>query len=427
MNVNNGGVVRIRSPRKRPTSDDPWWLKNAKQHPLKSTSALALVFGGFMLMMFFGHLQELPDIDLASSASLLWALAAIGALVAVFVLALPLLPGLDAKFSNNALDWAQGPAHQLALSLPALVTFGIVLIGIGFQMPNQPPFVWALLVAGTSWISIDARRYFVHRTLSADQEAIPTRRRFLFVMVSGMFTWWLTLGLGFIFVVTLYLPAETDGWWLLFVVAGQLGIFYSATLAGTTLDWRKERAALAVLVTSTLVLPALISQNVTGIAVAAVRTLGLGERPARLVLTSSGCDAINKAAGQKVCETSPGTNTNVVCPAILKSRIGTPYLIELSPLNSEGTWPERKNHPLIPIAKAEVVSWPKLNLSGQVADSRAGNVPGKDAGKLPSGSASAATTAAWPLPGNGRQILTYLDDSRLSEAQRAWLHRECPA
>jgi hypothetical protein len=417
MNFGNGAAVKLRPNRRpSPATKEPWWLQLMRQHPVKSATTIAFVLGGTMLMMFFGHLQELPDLDLSSSAATLWALAVMGGLVSIFLLALPLLPGFELRMDEPGRAWKRHFAHQLAVSIPPLAALTVVMMGIGLHTSVEPWAFWPLLVSGMAWTAIDTRRPHIIRAASEAGEPAPTTWAIAFQMVSGMFTWTLTLFCGFTFLTALYRPSETDGWPLILVILGQLGLLYVAALAGTTLDWRKERAAIAGLAAATFILPALLSGNVTGIAVGAVRALGLGERPARLVVTANGCDVINKAAGQRVCEVAEGQTTTVVCPVILKSRIGSPYFVELSPLNAEGTWPERKQHPLIPIAKADVLSWPRIDLSNQ-------KTAMAEADEAASAPADRKVSAHVVAP--ARSMLTFLNESGLAESQRGWLHDAC--
>lgn len=403
MNLKNGGATRPRLRRPSSGRPQPWWFQNLKQHPLKSATAFAATFGGLMLMMFFGHLQELPDIDIPSSASTLWALAVMGGLFTVFVIALPLLPGLHARSVSETDNWRLNTAHQMALSMPAVSLVAAMLFGILVHIGSWPPLCALGLFAGMALIAIDARRYGLTRVGTTDRATVPSRIALAVDMLMGMLIWCVTLGLGFVLVVALYSPADTDEWVSVVLVGGQLAFLYVAALFGASIDWRKDRLVMGVLLASTLLLPALISRNLTGFGVAAVRALGLGERPARLVVTAAGCDTLNKASGQTVCKMPVAQTGAVVCPAVLKSRIGSPYFVELSPVGRDGRWPEQARHPLIPVARADVLSWPRIDLSGQKGEGVA---------------ASAASAASAPY-------VTYLDEAGLSEDLRGWLHRVC--
>jgi hypothetical protein len=404
MNLKNGGATRPRMRRSSSGRSQPWWLQNLKQHPLKSATAFAATFGGLMLMMFFGHLQELPDIDIPSSASTLWALAVMGGLFTVFVVALPLLPGLHARSVSETDNWRLNVAHQVALSMPAMSLVAAMLFGILVHIRSWPPLCAPALFAGMALIAVDARRYGLARSAMTARTTVPSWIALAADMLMGMLIWGVTLGLGFVLVLALYFPPETGEWVSVVLVGGQLAFLYGAALFGASIDWRKDRLVMGVLLASTLLLPALIGQNLTGFGVAAVRALGLGERPARLVVTAAGCNVLNKASGQTVCRMPADREGAVVCPAVLRSRIGSPYFVELSPVGQDGRWPEQAMHPLIPIAKADVLSWPRIDLSGQ---------KGEGVVVAPSGG-----TASTPY-------MTYLDEAGMSEDLRGWLRRVC--
>ena len=129
----------------------------------------------------------------------------------------------------------------------------------------------------------------------------------------------------------------------------------------------------------------------------AIVGLGLGEIPVRMVVTRAGCDYLNKAAGnQVVCRIEAGDSTAIVCPAMLRSRIGSPFFIGLSAYEEDGRWPQLhppKRLEAIAIPKADVPSWSQL---------------ARAAAKAPQSAASGT-------------IVTYL----AAEDRGAWLRAQC--
>lgn len=426
-------VDRLKS--KSSTKQDSWWLKKLKDEPFKVASISALTFGGVMLIMFFGNLQELPDLDLKSSAALLWALAVIGGVVTVFLLAVPALPGLHVKGEPGA--WRSSSSHLLSVSAPAVATVTWLLVSVALDLKSTSMLQFLGLFFGIFLISYEARLGRFMREVHAPSEKQPSKIDLLVDMLVGSMAWFVTLGLGFVFAIALYAQQQFDGWVLMVVIVAQLSLTYVAALAAAQLDWAKEKKVLFALAFATVLLPALASKNVSAIGVAAVRALGLGDRPVRLVVSAAGCDVLNKAAGQKVCQLSATDSRAVVCPAILKSRIGTPYFIELSPIGEDQKWPEHKRHPLIPLSSSDVLSWPRLDLTGQTDDSvirpsaesaqaaSAASLPGTNHAGLGSAIPTQSSASAPAHVTSRKPYLTYLNDAGLSPGQREWLKREC--
>jgi hypothetical protein len=132
---------------------------------------------------------------------------------------------------------------------------------------------------------------------------------------------------------------------------------------------------------------------------AIVSVLGMGEIPVKLSVTKDGCEYLNKAAGDRVvCRMASGDKTATVCPAMLRSRIGSPFFIGLSAYDDDGRWPQL--HPpkrlnAISVPKADAPSWTQLER------------------KMPKAPPSAASGV----------IVTYLD----LKDQGAWLREQCGA
>jgi hypothetical protein len=144
-----------------------------------------------------------------------------------------------------------------------------------------------------------------------------------------------------------------------------------------------------------------LSGNLSGLSVAAARSLGQAEMPVALVVTAEGCDQLNKAAGRNsVCRVAPGEKTAVVCPALLRSRIGSPFFVELSPFERDGHWPQAKppaRLAAISLEKKEAPNWTRL---------------------APMPAASAVSAARGHAPND---IATFIDGKQVDP----WLREQC--
>lgn len=117
----------------------------------------------------------------------------------------------------------------------------------------------------------------------------------------------------------------------------------------------------------------------------------------KMVVTNEGCTYLNKAAGGRiVCRVDPDDKTAVVCPAVLRSRIGSPFFIGLSAYDEDGHWPQ-----LHPPKRLEAIAIPKS--------------------AVPSWTQLARTTPLKPATASSGAIVTYLD----AQDQGAWLREQC--
>lgn len=396
--------------------DQPWYVEKVKANPVKTLVGAIVGFGGLLLLMFFGHLGELPELSLSSSTSLLWAIAIIGFVMVVFFLLPTVIPLCSIP---SRLTTPREKVAQLAwCAVPGLL---IVLLALAIICLGASLSVWSTwgLLGGLSWLAADAHHYLDTCVARSEGGASPSRVDYLGETLLGVFFWMVGLSLAILFVWTLYGSNSESGGFLVAAIAVSLALSIVSCFVVAAVDWKKDVYIVGALAACVVVLPAFASRNPTAIGVAAVKAFGLGERPAKLVVTANGCDVINRAAGKVVCRVDAGQPHAVVCPAILRSRIGSPYFVELSPLGADGRWPEKADHPLIPVDSKDVLSWPRLNVKAQGASLAASGA----------GPASAANTGseASPPPNSaqGRAVATYLEGRLDHGAEKDWISSQC--
>jgi hypothetical protein len=408
----------------KPAMPQPWYIQKITANPVKSLITAMLGFGGLLLMMIFGHLRELPELTLSSSTSMLWALSSMGMMVIAIFLLPPAIPILSIPQRVKSRRAKVG--FLRAGLLPALVWMGTGMVTLCLDAPMSVPAFWTLF-AGLGWIAVDAQRL----NMSWQEQEVdghPVRLpQFMLESYWGVLSWGIALMLAALLAWMIYRDDGIAVSVMFTAAIMQLMLCIISAFVVALADWKRDLTVVLMLSVATLVLPAMFSRNPTAIGVAAVRAFGLGERPARLVVSAKGCDVINKAAGQEVCRLIDRETRAVVCPAILRSRIGSPNLIELSPFGADGKWPERTNHPLIHLDSHDVLSWPRLDLSGQSAITVTSGSTAASA-SAPQGTVSSApvsvASSAPPRSSHPRYV-TYLDLSTASPEQAAWVKSEC--
>lgn len=173
----------------------------------------------------------------------------------------------------------------------------------------------------------------------------------IWLMVAGMaaLSYMALSGLGENVITDLYF------WlWMLWCLACNMGMS------------RPENARIGALLGAcvvSIVVLIIFTNNGMAIPKAVMRALGLGELPVALVVTKAGCQHLNQASGQVVCKIQPHEKSALVCPVMLRSRIGSPYFIGLSPYTAQGAWPADAlpaRTATVALLKSEVLGWSRI-------------------------------------------------------------------
>jgi hypothetical protein len=395
-------VERLRRP-------EAWWMARLREHPFKTASMTVLTVGGLMLLMLFAHIGSLPDLDLAGATATLAAVALIGLAVCICFAGSTLFAGLMLRDEEAIGSHLRGFWSVVVLIVPGLS----MVIGLAIKWGldprgSTPGWIWWLPVIGSA-VLIAVRLWRMARR--GDIECPETGR-------IGRVVWWAVKAGGFFAVgcvwtavavlalltlTALFPSSEGQSYFLLRLVVWTAACYAINVLV---LIVRREKAMLASLIFGSigLVMLVALSGNWPGIPIAAARGLGLAEMPVGLVVTRKGCAIANLAArGQTVCRASGSEDLALICPVMLRSRIGSPVVVELSAFDRSGAWPNRdaaSRRAPVQIPKSEVLSWPGIDLLRAPAQS---------------GSPASAASA----------VASYLDASAFTAAQRAWMSQQC--
>jgi len=389
----------------RATSTDPWWLANLRQHPFTVGSLTVLTTGGLLLLIFFCHVGEMPEVDIATSTSVLAAVALIGLLVSVVFGGTAIAAGLIYQAADDENGLLRSRPSLLLAAVPGLLMIGLLVVQAVCDVSWLPASNNILMCALLGWIIADAR--VEHMVTTRQLEAVSTTpwkarvQHMGRVTLLSFHTLFLTLCTGLCagFFIVMY-PKSDNGLKLAFSL-----LAWSLLCCGTNLfiaaaGKRVEKKVLPPIGGALVLALLILTGNFSGIAVAAVRALGLGEIPVRLVVTAAGCDILNRSTlNRPVCQISPGQTSAVVCPVVLKSKIGTPFLVELSPFDGNGLWPNAVPPRPIQVSRTEVLSWPRIEpLKSSGENYRAGKPTG---------------------------VVTFLDSKGFDSLQAVWLTTQC--
>jgi len=386
---------------------DPWWLTQFREHPFKNASLVVLTIGGLMLLTLFGHIGAMPELDLAGASATFAAVAVVGLAVCVSFGGSVLLGGLMLR-GNPASSYLVSRGGLVALSAPGmgLAVYMTVRWALDARWVPQGwlllvPFACSLVLAGSSvwrWEKED-------RAKAAEAER-QGRWRSLGSKAAGFlaasYIWNLIGILAFMTLLALAPKSDSTPAFLI-KLAGWTLICYGINAAVAALPEANEARNIAGFGIGALIILIFLTGNISGIPAGAARGLGLGgDMPVGLVLSPEGCAILNSAArGRAVCKVPAGDSLGWACPVVLRSRIGSPFIVELSAFDDEGYWPRndsRFKFTPIQIPKSEVRSWPSI----------------------------------WPMPAASApwtqktfHVVSYLDDRDMNAVQRQWLDQQC--
>jgi len=349
----------------------PWWKSYLQSHPLLSAVVGFTTLGGMILLTYFVHLGVMPDLDWTGTNALLLYTA---------IIALMLF-GYMALFTVGA-GWftrVQGPEVEdlrtswlgpILLLLPS-IAFAYRLIDN--EMPEKSYALEALLAA-VFLIGIG----YANLNLQTKQlRCIKFQEKFYlfanYLMLS--LAWFLNLMIAALVFTKMSERAINDLWlyiWLLLCTSMNLMVLRIKKL---TLSFIAFGAIAGLLM--------LVALTGNGMAIprAVVRSLGMGDLPVSLLVTESGCNQINQLSGQKVCQSDSVTKTALVCPALLRSRIGSPYFVGLLTQREIDHWPLAYSAnstsatssvvpgpwQIIALRPSEVLGWSRIQLMRSVS------------------------------------------------------------
>jgi len=386
---------------RRGVSPKSWWLRQIQEHPIATGSAVLTVTGGLILLVFFCQLGETPDLDAKAIGAIPWAMAILALFLSVILTICVFFVGALHRGQEKSLAGLGEKTLAGFLILPGMAGVA-VMFGYSWVDPNgrwsgvsmAAPLVFTLL-ASAIVVGLEARsRAEPH---SVRRKGWSKAKRFS--ELAGVGVIWALMPYLAVLVYWYLFPSDRTPtefvWGLIFWTLCSYALNYAVARA-------PKRSVLAFLSLACVVgVIALLSStgNWSSIPKGALSLSGLGEMPVKLVLTANGCDLLNKAVGSReVCRVAPGEKTAVVCPAILRSRISSPFFVEVSAYESRGGWPQMhppKRFEAIAIPKEDAPTWTRLDY--------------------------AKRSASTPPPAASEAVVTYLD----AEDKGAWLRDQC--
>jgi hypothetical protein len=366
--VEKGKVQHAFQRRLNSNSAVPWWLKLVHERPFAVAGTVVSVIGGLILLMFFFQLGGMPELDLAGASAVLMAVALVGFALATSLTLSGFCAGLPLRGQNSGLEGSSLRTRVLFLIAPGIFSFGLMALYFLFdpssQLPSWTAFVPLVLMLLLAFLYSVGSEFFYGKE--------GWRTFYFYKKVLRKVCLFSFDGLPWVFVtyslfLTFFMLYPWDGDTSMFFAKLFLWSFFCYGL--NLLVWRSAHVNIFLLLAFCIVFCLLVLLNTTGNWVgfprAIVGALGLGEIPVKMIVTQDGCSYLNKFAGSRVvCRIEPGEKSAVVCPVLLRSRIGSPFFVGFSAYEPNGQWPRlHLSKPLdaIAILKTDVLSWARLS------------------------------------------------------------------
>lgn len=329
----------------------------ALENPAKTLSMCVLTFGGILMLIYFFRIEFLPDINLESATTLLYAVSVLGLFIVLMLAAYLIMPALVAKAiwhdyqqQGSLTDgWALGLSGGAAF-LSVIATMGIALWnkadpGASFLIcifvAASIAFVIALIKGGYECpLNRPKPKHVTSGSAKSEREKkskwewSPLNAAFM-VVVTAVAQWFILLT---VVLITIGLGRDgalrEEGAAAYSIIAAQLLISASVPLLfQKKMEWGRAIRLMAVVGLALLLGLLLITQSVSKPSAIVVGHLGAGEIEAtRLVLSGKGCKQLNLALGEMHCAEVKDDEPTVLCPVALRSRIGAQILVEVAPM-----------------------------------------------------------------------------------------------
>lgn len=324
---------------------------------MKVAWSLMLFLGGLITLIYFGHIQFLPEVDLANVVAILASVAVVGLFIAVLLAVVFIAPGLalhelvQSGLLPSPRVESVGSGERIPLDVwvtvivaALLLLFIIACFSSYYLLALSVAFVVTMVCIVFLVTNARTRSKFVNgdgflaRPAGLIERAIAALElspKAVKVMLRPA-QWIVLIGLWFIAGSVLLLPFVgaysgqqdkyifmTMGIWL--VWAGFSNAIWGYSLRPPTIKVVSSFGAISLFVLL------LVGSNPSFLSTLTFRQLGLGDiEPIQMSVTKHACSMIRAAVGENTaCIKIADEDTYIVSKAKLLSRVGTQYLIEM--------------------------------------------------------------------------------------------------
>lgn len=337
-----------------------WFAEYAKQNPFKVLSTSTLAFGCFLLVPVFLGIGELPQLDVASMLPLLGTIAVGGVVLIVILAGIPVAGGLLARSQPNAPVWRSDGCAVLIYVLPGIgmaLFFGVFINWPAYWEGRSEWAIFLWMAFGPVGLA-GVRIWTLCRSSKAkigwiSEWAILAWNSFALTALTTYL-----VGISIVIV-----SSESQTMRDLYIAIAAWTVYASVvTIVAVRVKTTEIiRIMLAFALFVTIVLLA-ATGGMTSISKAMLKKTGWGNYPAKLFVTDRGCDIFNRSTGRELCKQGKGAGGHLVCPVMVRSRIGTPNFFAFSSFTSSGKWPDPEKAVNVSLPKEDVIVLQRIEL-----------------------------------------------------------------
>lgn len=320
----------------------------AIDNPLKFASAAILMWGMGLLLTFFLRIRYMPEVNLESVSSVLYAVAVLGLIISAYTMLVLIAPGIAlANVKESFGRYAN--RHLACISIGVAFVWVLQLLQVFKITCFSTTATWvicAVVVFGMAGIAVAWSRHLPlvensNESVQALHKWSPQINHITAFFASAGVTVYISsvllYSLMFIALIGLGGDIRTASNELAVSQLVMLVLLIIFCALGIALSKSAERTKIAFIVAPTLLFMILIvTGSFSSIPAMAMKALGQGEiNIARIAVTGSTCREINQTLGQRVCADAEKEDIVAVCPVMIKSRIGSQVVLEFAPIRAE--------------------------------------------------------------------------------------------
>ena len=326
-------------------------LSHAAAHPFQALSTLTFAAGVLLMVPLFLELGELPQLDVPSMVPLVATMAAGGLGAVLFLMGLPIAGGWLTRTASVSQEW-RSDAHALCIYVLPGAMYSMGLLIHLWQWPGQTEvmtwMVWATTGLGPVWT---LARVLYLGARGGQRTAL---------VEGGLSMAWFSsaMALLIVYVVTttiaVIIPRDAGWGWLVFSVLCCTVYAAAVIVAAIKSETAKAVRNMGWAIGAAVVL-LLSSGGLSALSGRLLSQAGWANYPAKLFVSDRGCDLINRSIGRNVCQLGAGPGGNLVCPVIVRSRIGSPIHLALAPASAAGRWPDQTQAVHVSLPKEDLI------------------------------------------------------------------------
>lgn len=335
-------------------------------NPIKIFATSVLTIGGLFVLAFFIRIGFMPDVDLASSTALLFAVALVGLATITAFLFMVVLPGVTTQYALHESGlppdkWTLATVASAGVLFPILIAAGVWVFG-----EKVAPFAdYAILIFLVTPVAAVVWRVF-HlskiRGSSADLAKAKVEGgaglQSIFLLSFSAFSW--VLGTFTALQIALRFSAGSDhpSWLIVIVVSAWMFLLIGLNVATARLSIKQAWVFAPISAFVTLLVLVMLTGNFFEIPTSTIRVLGFGEmKNVDLSVKADVCHSLPMTSSSDLrCSMSSSSSVGILRDVTIRSRIRAQIVVERSGATSLDKDALRRVTRLV-LKKDDVVMW----------------------------------------------------------------------